>query len=255
MEQIFVDPIFTNPGEVIPIIKALADPTRLGMLLTMNSFAPKGCTASQLADKLSKKIPTILHHLEMLQELGLADYQMEKNEAGREIKHWKVTKTNFQLDINLDLFSDINIELDELILMLFEQEKLAKNIITINFGRKNTPKNIQDKLSSFFKNVAKYSARNVTELQAQEIHSRLQKKTDLVKYLRKWILQAFKASGGTLQLNYSELGNEFNLGDELQKILYESFMRSQKFQLSNLEEGQRAPRIMLKPQYVDDFED
>lgn len=255
MEQIFVDPIFTNPGEVIPIIKALADPTRLGMLLQMNSFSPKGCTASQLADKLSKKIPTILHHLEMLQELGLADYHMEKNEAGREIKHWKVTKTSFQLDINLNLFSDVNVELDELILILFEQEKQSNKTITIKFGEENSPEIIRAKLNSFFKNVSKYSTRNITELQAQEIHSRLLRKPDLVKYLRKWILMAFKASGGNLQLSFFELGNEFNLGPELRKDLYESFMRSQKFQLNDPEEGQGVPRIMLKSQFIDDFED
>jgi DNA-binding transcriptional ArsR family regulator len=250
-----VDPIFTNPGEVIPVIKALADPTRLGMLLQMNSFAPKGCTASQLADKLGKKIPTILHHLEKLQELGLADYKMEKNEAGREIKHWKVTNTIIQLEINLDLFTDANTELDELILLFFEQERRTNRTITMDFIEENTPEIIEDKLNIFFKDVKKYSSRNITSLQAQEIHSKLFRKSDLEKYLRKWILMAFKASGGNLQLSFFELGTEFNLGPILRKNLYESFMRSHKFQLGDPVDGQGVPRIMLKPEYLDDFDD
>ncbi len=255
MEQIFVDPTFTNPGEVIPVIKALADPTRLGMLLQMNSYAPKGCTASQLADKLGKKIPTILHHLEKLQELGLADYKMEKNEAGREIKHWKVTKTRIQLEINLDLFTDANTELDELILLLFDEERRTNKAITVKFTEENSPEIIEKKLNNLFKSVDKYSSRNITQLQAQEIYSRLLRKSDLIKYLRKWILMAFKASAGNLQLSFFELGTEFNLDDELRKDLYESFMRSQKFQLSDPVEGQGVPRIMLKREYVDDFDD
>lgn len=265
MEQIFVDPIFTNPGEVIPIIKALADPTRLGMLLTMNSFAPKGCTASQLADNLSKKIPTILHHLEMLQDLGLADYKMEKNEAGREIKHWIVINPKFNLKIDLeeypkylrfygDKLSDYS-KLNQFIMFLFEEEKIKKRTITNDFINSNPPKEIQKKINSYIRSVKSTSHTEIDNFQAQEIYNQLTTQEKLEKYLRRWILKAFKDSAGILQLDFFEIGREFNLDTNLRQSLFEYFMRSSMFEIrAYTESGQPVQRIVLKEEFIDEID-
>ncbi len=251
-----MDPTFTNPGEVIPIIKALADPTRLGMLLFMNTSSPKGLTASQLADKLGKKIPTILHHLEKLQELGLAGYKMEQNEAGRKIKHWRVTNANFLLEINLNAFTDAKVVVDELILFLFEEEKRSKGRIKTNYTSDNSPEEIKGKLLNYINEAKPASTQSVELLHAQEIHSRLAKKSELEKHLRKWIFKAFKDSAASLQLDFFELGDRFVLGRKLQQTLYEYFIQSNKFSaIGYTEEGRPVQRLKLRPEFLDDPDD
>jgi len=254
-----LDPTFTDPGEVIPVIKALADPTRLGMLLSMNTASPKGLTASQLADRMGKKIPTILHHLEKLRELGLANYEMEKNEAGREIKHWRVISPNFSLEINLSAFTDATEIIDELILYLFEEEKRTcegtEKRITINYTQENSPEDIEKKLLKYLKET-KISTQNIDIHHAQEIHARLAKGSGLEKYLRKWILKAFKDSAASLQLDFFELGDRFVLGRKLQQTLYEYFIQSNKFSaIGYTEDGRPVQRLKLRPEFLDDPDD
>ncbi len=255
-----MEPTFTDPGEVIPVIKALADPTRLGMLLSMNSASPKGLTASHLADRLGKKIPTILHHLEKLEDLGLAAYQMEQNEAGREIKHWRVINPKFLLEINLSAFTDATVVIDELILFLFEAEKRnyegTKQRITINYTKENSPEKIKQKLIDYLKDTKTKSTESIELHHAQEIQSRLSKKSGLEKYLQKWILKAFKDSAASLQLDFFELGDRFVLGRKLQQTLYEYFIQSNKFSaIGYSEDGRPIQRLKLRPEFLDDPDD
>jgi DNA-binding transcriptional ArsR family regulator len=250
-----VESTFSNPGEVIQIIKALADPTRLGMLLNMNSNAPKGVTASRLADKLAKKIPTILHHLEKLQELELADYHMAENEAGRNIKHWRVVNPKFLLEIDLNAFSDAKTEIDIFIIYLFEEEKRRNGIISIDYTDNNDPDAIYEKLNTYIREVKIDSDREISLAQAQEIHSRLMKKGVLEKHLRIWILDAFKDSAASLQLDFFELGERFALGQELRRRIYEFFVSSNKFSsIGYSDQGQPIQRLKLRPEYLDDPE-
>jgi DNA-binding transcriptional ArsR family regulator len=251
-----LEPTFTDPGEVIPVIKALADPTRLGMLLSMNTASPKGVTASQLADIMGKKIPTILHHLEKLRELGLAAFKMEKNEAGRDIKHWRVINSKFLLEINLDAFTDATVIIEELILYLFEGEKKSDERITFNYTDVNSPEIIKEKLLKYLKESNISSTQSVELHHAQEIHSRLAKSAGLEKYLRKWILKAFKDSAASLQLDFFELGDRFVLGRKLQQTLYEHFIQSNKFSaIGYTEDGRPIQRLKLRLEFLDDPND
>ena len=244
---------YSNPTKVIQVIKALADPTRLGMLLNMNSNAPKGVTASRLADKLGKKIPTILHHLEKLQELQLAEYHMAENEAGRKIKHWRVVDSNFLLEIDLNAFSDSKSEIDVFLFYLFEEEKRRNGIITIDYANQNNSETIYDKLNVYIREVKIDSNRKISIDQAQVIHSRLMKKGELEKHLRKWIFIAFKDSAASLQLDFFELGERFALGQELRRRIYEYFVSSNKFSsIGYSEQGQPIQRLKLRPEYLDD---
>lgn len=246
---------FSNPSKIIQVIKALADPTRLGMLLNMNSNAPKGVTASRLADKLGKKIPTILHHLEKLQELELADFHMAENEAGRKIKHWRVVNSNFLLEINLNAFSDAKTEIDIFLLYLFEEEKRRNGTITVDYTNRNSYEDIYEKLNTYIKEVKLDSNKEISVNQAQLIHSRLMKKGELEQHLRKWILCAFKDSAASLQLDFFELGERFVLGQELRRRIYEYFVSSKKFSsIGYSEQGQPIQRLKLRPEYLDDPE-
>ena len=244
---------FSNPGEVIQVIKALADPTRLGMLLNMNSNAPKGVTASRLADRLGKKIPTILHHLEKLQELGLAEYHMAENEVGRKIKHWRVVNPNFLLEINLNAFTDARDEIDIYILYLFEEEKRRKGTITIDYTKNNTAESIVEKVNKYLREVKTDSNQEVSISQGQEILSKLEKKGELEKNIRIWVFKEFKDSGASLQLDFFELGTEFVLGPELRRLTYEHFISSNKFSsIGYTDQGQPVVRLKLRPEFLDE---
>ncbi|MHA1947346.1 MAG: winged helix-turn-helix domain-containing protein [Candidatus Hodarchaeales archaeon] len=248
-----MDSTFSNPGEVIQVIKALADPTRLAMLLNMNSNAPKGVTASRLADRLGKKIPTILHHLEKLQELRLAEYHMAENEAGRKIKHWRVVNPNFLLEINLNVFTDARDEIDIYILYLFEEEKKRKGTITFDYTKNNTVETICEKVNTYLREVKTDSNREVTISQAQEILSKLEKKGELEKQIRIWVFKAFRDSAASLQLDFFELGTEFALGPELRGLIYEHFISSNKFSsIGYSDQGQPVVRLKLRPEFLDD---
>ncbi len=250
-----MDSTYSSPGKVIQVIKALADPTRLGMLLNMNTNAPKGVTASRLADKLGKKIPTILHHLEKLQELGLAEYHMAENEAGRNIKHWRVVNPNFMLEINLDTFSDARDEIDIYILYLFEEEKRRNGTITIDYTEHNEAEIIQEKINTFLREVKPDSDREVTIGQAQEIRSKLEKKGELERHIRNWVFKAFKDSAASLQLDFFELGTRFALGPELRGLIYEHFVSSNKFSsIGYSGQGQPVVRLKLRPEFLDDLD-
>ena len=91
---------------------------------------------------------------------------------------------------------------------------------------------------------------------AQEIHSRLAKSSGLEKYLRKWILKAFKDSAASLQLDFFELGDRFVLGRKLQQTLYEYFIQSNKFSaIGYTEDGRPIQRLKLRPEFLDDPDD
>ena len=262
-----MDHIYANPSKVIPVIKALADPTRLEMLLHINIAAPRGLTASQLADKLGKKIPTVLHHLEKLNDLELVEYKMEKfGETGRKIKHWQLIKSSFLLQIDLNTLADFTdfygkslsdySQLDELILYLFEEEKRKGITINSDYVDHNTPESIHKKLTTYINEVKPSSFHEITIFHAQEIHARLKENDRLEKYLQKWILKTFRDSGAILQLNFFELGDWFSLGQELRRRMYEYLIESNKFSSIVYDEsGQPVQRLKLRPEFLDPIDD
>lgn len=234
-----------KPGEVIQVIKALADPTRRKMLLLMHENSPKGLTASHLADELDKKIPTILHHLEKLEELDLAYYVMEKITGGhREVKHWKVKHQKFVIEVDMDSISIEGFIPDKYILTLFEEEKGAGGSISENFVDNNQPMVILNKLKRKFPEF--------TKRKAEVIHVRLSQKEDLLHYLEKWIYSEFINSAGELQLDFFEFGSHFALDDNLRRELFEILMHSGNFSLYAYgEDGRPIQRVAIQREYLD----
>ncbi len=232
---------FDDPSEVIQVIEALADPTRRKMLLLMQQNAPKGLTASQLADLLRKKIPTILHHLKSLEELGLAGYCMEKITGGsREVKHWTIKQQ--QLILKIDMNS-IGFLPESYILTLFEEYKGVRGSFSTDFGKKISKEKINELL------IPKIP--DLTDRQVETIIGHLKKKKDFEHFLEKWIYQEFVNSGGSLQLDFFEFGNHFALSDDLRRIMFEKLMSSQNFSSYGYsEDGRPIQRMALRPEYL-----
>jgi DNA-binding transcriptional ArsR family regulator len=234
-----VEAYYDKPGQVIQVIEALADPTRRRMLLLMYRN-PTGLTASNLADMLRKKIPTILHHLKSLEELDLAHFKMQKIGGGqREVKHWKVKHKNFVINIDME-----SIALPEdFIIALFEDEKSKAGMITEDFGKSVTTEEIKGRLQLKFPDI--------TDRQTEIIKGHLSRKRELEHYLQQWIYGEFINSGGALQLNFFEFGKHFALDDVLRKIIFEKLMESQNFTpYSYTENGQVTQRMTLRSEYL-----
>ncbi len=234
---------YDKPGQVIQVIEALADPTRRRMLLLMYRN-PTGLTASNLADMLRKKIPTILHHLKSLEELDLAYYDMQKIGGQREVKHWKVKHKNFVINIDMD-----SIALPEdYIIALFEDEKSKAGMITEDFGKSVTTEEIKGRLQLKFPDI--------TDRQAEIIKGHLSRKRDLEHYLQQWIYGEFINSGGALQLNFFEFGKHFALDDVLRGTLFQKLMESQNFTpYTYTEDGQVTQRMTLRSEYLKSHKD
>jgi DNA-binding transcriptional ArsR family regulator len=241
LELFLVETYFDDPSEVIQVIEALADPTRRKMLLLMQQNAPKGLTASQLADLLRKKIPTILHHLKSLEELGLAGYSMEKiTGGGREVKHWKISQQ--QLILKIDMNS-IGFLPENYIITLFEEYKGVGGSLSTDFGKKITKESIRDLL------VPKIP--DITDRHVEIIKTQLKKKKDFEHFLEKWIYQEFVNSAGSLQLDFFEFGQHFALSEDLRRIMFEKLMESQNFSSYGYsEEGRPIQRMALRPEYL-----
>lgn len=234
---------YDQPGQVIQVIEALADPTRRRMLLLMYRN-PAGLTASNLADMLRKKIPTILHHLKSLEELDLAYYDMQKIGGQREVKHWGVKHKKFVIDIDMD-----SIALPEdYIIALFEDEKGRAGMITEDFGKTLHPEEIRNRLQ------VKHP--NITDRQAEIIKGHLSRKRDLEHYLLQWIYGEFVNSAGALQLNFFEFGQHFALDENLRRVLFEKLMESQNFTpYTYTENGQVIQRMALRSEYLKSHKD
>lgn len=64
-------PVIARPGELAELLKALADPTRLGMLDLLAQRNAPLCVC-EITERFPQNQPTISHHLRILREAGLA---------------------------------------------------------------------------------------------------------------------------------------------------------------------------------------
>ena len=236
---------FDDPGQAIEIIKALADPTRRKMLLLMHRNAPNGLTASNLADMLRKKIPTILHHLEKLEDLNLAYFEMIKIAGEREVKHWKVRHRKFTIEVDMDSIAFLP---EDYIITLFEEQKNAGGFITSDFGKDIKEEDIKTRLNQKFPDI---SSRQIDIIKVN-----IRRKKDLEHYLEQWIYQEFINSGATLQLDFWEFGEHFVLDEVLRKEMFEKLIQSNNFSLYGYgADGQPIQRLALKEEYYNEHKD
>lgn len=237
-----MDPYFFRNREAIEALNVLADKTRLDMLLLMKQYSPKGLTASDLSAELGKSIPTILWHLEKLERLKLAYFEMEPITDGkRKVKHWKLPHQKIHIEIDIENLAFTLNDIEQRIFVLFEEEKGAGGAITANFGEDLTVDRIESLLST------KYP--NLTEQQAQTIKDELATPSGVSKYVESWVYQNFTDSGGNLQLQFFGFGRYFALGEKLRGELWTKFANSPDFNTLIFPdtEGNPAPGIVLRP--------
>ncbi|MHA1974225.1 MAG: ArsR/SmtB family transcription factor [Candidatus Hodarchaeales archaeon] len=230
-----------KPGQAIEVIKAFADTTRRRILLLLSKASPRGLTASALADHeaINKSIPTILHHLEKLQELGLIYYEMEKiGKSERLVKHWKIKYKTFVIKIDTESLELEDFDPREYIIHLFEKHKAAGGIITESFGSSKTLDSIKQDLLD--------KRPGITDREIQIIHNILNDPLELQEYLESWILKAFRESGGALRLDFQRFGAFFALDGELRRIMIERLINSGKF----FWEYTDLQRIALRPEFL-----
>ncbi|HEY1917228.1 MAG TPA: metalloregulator ArsR/SmtB family transcription factor [Streptosporangiaceae bacterium] len=60
-------------GQVVPLLKALADPVRLRLMSLVASHAGGEACVCDLSDAFDLSQPTISHHLKVLHDAGLLD--------------------------------------------------------------------------------------------------------------------------------------------------------------------------------------
>ncbi|MFQ5978140.1 MAG: ArsR/SmtB family transcription factor [Candidatus Heimdallarchaeota archaeon] len=91
-----------DPELAAKVIEALSEKTRLAVLAEIIS-AKDGTTASDIAERVNKKIPTILYHLDILSHAGLVTIELKQKVpgVGRPVKHWKVAKKAVQIEIDI----------------------------------------------------------------------------------------------------------------------------------------------------------
>ncbi len=94
------------------VVEALAEPSRRHILWILHKFKDKGVTAAELARHMGKSIPTVLHHLEVLEAADLIESRMKEHETlHRNIKHWFVMLDKIHVEVPLELFSWLYIPL------------------------------------------------------------------------------------------------------------------------------------------------
>jgi len=101
---------YNDPEHAAKVLEALSERSRLAVLGILLGH-PNGITASEIAEKVDKKIPTILYHLEILSQAGLVITELKQriDGVGRPVKHWKVEKTAIRVEIDIPsliLFSE-----------------------------------------------------------------------------------------------------------------------------------------------------
>jgi len=86
------------------IIDCLADETRRNILKILVEKKRAGASASELADFLKLRIPTIMEHLDLLEEAGLVRFQYRQRN-GRMLKVYELLDTVITLQMDLELLS------------------------------------------------------------------------------------------------------------------------------------------------------
>jgi DNA-binding transcriptional ArsR family regulator len=239
-----LDPFFLRNHEAIEALNVLADKTRLDMLRLMKQYYPKGLTASDLSTELNKSIPTILHHLDLLETLKFAYYEMEAISDGkRKVKHWKLLHQKIHLEIDIDNLAFSIDEIQERIFTLFEEEKGAGGFITTDFASSLTVEKIIERLDKIYQDI--------TADQAEIILHSLSTTDGLLNYVEKWIYREFLNSAGNLQLQFFTFGRYFALDDKLRGEIYQKLVNSPDFFIQafqDLESGNEVTGIALRPE-------
>ena len=113
-----------RPLEGKLLIDSLGDETRIRILRFLLERWRLGVTAGELAEALDLKIPTIMEHLNLLEESGLIRFQYRQR-GGRMLKVYELVDTVVTLQLDLELFVSIpnRTKLEELGMQYFSAKR------------------------------------------------------------------------------------------------------------------------------------
>jgi DNA-binding transcriptional ArsR family regulator len=219
---------YDEPETAIKIIEALADQTRRRILLHIQEN-PDGVTASNIAKTVNKKIPTVLHHLKMFDELHLIRSEMKPihgTERERKVKHWFISEE--RLTIELD-FSYIAFIPDKDIMTLFDKLRNNKNIIS---DLLSTNEFLTENNDGSLENYLMEINPRLNERRIDIIRHAL--KRQLNYYLQKWIDRDYDHSMQALALDLLEFQDHFALDRQLAEAMFNKLATSSNYDLSRL---------------------
>lgn len=106
------------------LIDCLGDDTRIQIIKFLIDRWRLGVTAGELAEALNLKIPTIMEHLNLLEESGLVRFQYRQR-GGRMLKVYELVDTVITLQLDLELFVSIphRTKLEELAMQYFSTKR------------------------------------------------------------------------------------------------------------------------------------
>ncbi|MFX0095726.1 MAG: ArsR/SmtB family transcription factor, partial [Candidatus Hodarchaeota archaeon] len=116
-ERINKSNIVSNPVAIQMIIETLSERTRLFILKCLQD-TPYGLMATDIANRINKKVPTVLYHLDRLRDAGIVYEEIKPRAEGekREVKHWLIADQSITLDIELESLCYLHRSIDSYIL-------------------------------------------------------------------------------------------------------------------------------------------
>jgi DNA-binding transcriptional ArsR family regulator len=188
-----------RPLEGKLLIDCLSDETRRQILKILIDRWRLGVTASELAEALQLRLPTILEHLHLLEEAGLVRFQYRQR-GGRMAKVYEVTDTIVTLQIDLELFTSIppRTKLEEYAMRYFSAkrsqglkgsfsiEDVAK---TLNLDQR-TATVVYDFLASRRGEFTRILGMDILELLKERQQASIQELSQALKVDQEWVTSA-----------------------------------------------------------------
>lgn len=205
-----------NPDVAINIMEALADQSRRRILLLLHKNKD-GVTASEIASFVNKSVPTVLHHLSMLDKLGLIHNEMKPlygKEGDRKVKHWLLSEETLEIEIDFSLIAFMPNEIIMNLFKLMQDEKRE-----ISAGLVNDEIVLEEYLRALKPQL------NIRQVKI--VVNALKK--EFLHYIQEWIDQTYDHSGRHLALNTNEFREYFSLEDDLASSQFDLLQNSKKY--------------------------
>ncbi|MFX0091181.1 MAG: ArsR/SmtB family transcription factor [Candidatus Hodarchaeota archaeon] len=223
LENIQSSDITSDPVAIQAIIDALTERTRLFILkcIEENEY---GAVATELAQKIKKKVPTVLYHLERLEQAGLIRSEMKPRVPGdtREVKHWELVRDQLNLLIDLKALSYLYKDLDTYI-SSFQMSLRRKGSLSANLLSQVTTEEISQHQKvplSFAKVIRKHlTLMKVASLLAKELDDEFREA---------------KESKVDLRMNVQDIANKYNTDIEIAVLIQNELLSTGKYAIDRI---------------------
>ncbi|MFX0062757.1 MAG: ArsR/SmtB family transcription factor [Candidatus Hermodarchaeota archaeon] len=223
--------VTSDPITIQLIIDALSERTRLFMLRCIEE-EEYGVVATELAQKIKKKVPTVLYHLERLEQAGLIRSEMKPRvpEDSRLVKHWVLVTKRLKLNIDLKPLSYLYKDLETYI-SAFQRNLRKKGRLTAELISQVTAEEISRHLNvplAFSEVIKNYlTSVKVASILAQELD------TEFKEALKSKI---------SLRMTVQDIVAKYNTDIELAVLIQNELLSTGKYAID------RLARLFLRQQ-------